>query len=157
MYSLFCYCMNRWNGYGTTGYWNYLIFSTASSVHWIAQYQKCSSHKMHQEDWKTRRIHREPQGTSHQCMVLDIKSSRWNSVPHNVLLELVRAELSETMGQLAEGVPPLLAQLLVKPRENESTLHQSYWNRASRMEACFQRRLWKRLTWNDVFIKSFIR
>ena len=135
----------------------YLIFSTTSSVHWIAQHQKCFSHKIHQEYWKTCCIHREPQGTCHQCMVLDLKSSRWNSVPHNVLLELARVELRETMGQLSEGVLPLLMQLLVKSKENGSTLHQFNWNRASRMEACFQRRLWKRLTWNDVFIKSYIR
>ena len=106
LYWLFCYCMNIWNGN-----WIYLFFPTTSSVHWIAQYQKCSFHKIHQEDWQTCCIHHEPQDTHHQCMVLHVKSPSWSSVPHNVPLEPAKVYLSGTMEQLSEGVLPLLVQL----------------------------------------------
>ena len=116
LYWLFCYCMNIWNGNRI-----YVFFPTTSFVHWIAQYQKCPFHKIHQEDWQTCCIHHEPQDTYYQCMVLHVKSPSWNSIPHNVPLEPAKVYLSGTMEQLSEGVLPLLAQL----QNQEKTREQS--------------------------------
>ena len=106
LYWLFCYRMNIWNDN-----WIYLFSPTTSSVHWIVQYQKCSFHKIHQEDWQTCCIHHEPQDTYHQCMVLHVKSPSWSLIQYNVPLELAKVYLSGTMEQLSEGVLPLLVQL----------------------------------------------
>lgn len=77
--------------------------------------------------------------------------SRWNSAPHNALLELAKVGSRETVAQLCEGILLPLAQLLMKSREKDRTVSkipnwdreicqccQSYEKIASRVEALFK-------------------
>lgn len=92
-----------------------------------------------------------PKGTYHHCRAFYQKSLRWNSAPHNALLELAKVGSRETVAQLCEGILLPLAQLLMKSREKDRTVskipnwdreicqcRQSYEKIASRLEALFK-------------------